>query len=184
MPAEVTTDLEEGLRKEVQDNEKETDSCGDRCVDDSCRFCTKCLGILLHLCQDQGYGSASSGRKGEEPSEDGNKLITLTVDEDSDDVFVRVKAFAVKEVLDNLTYKDTSKWTESAEDDSRIYTYNTVLSAGDTVTLELIVDAEKTGLKDFNLVVVYEYCPAIDGAPDWTGENIHIIEDADQNGGN
>ena len=120
----------------------------------------------------------------EEESEDGNKLITLTVDEDSDDVFVRVKAFAVKEVLDNLTYKDTSKWTESAEDDSRIYTYNTVLSAGDTVTLELIVDAEKTGLKEFNLVVVYEYCPAIDGAPDWTGENIHIIEDADQNGGN
>ena len=120
----------------------------------------------------------------EGPSEDGNKLITLTVDEDSDDVFVRVKAFAVKEVLDNLTYKDTSKWTESTEDDSRIYTYNTVLSAGDTVTLELIVDAEKTGLKEFNLVVVYEYCPAINGVPDWTGENIHIIEDADQNGGN
>lgn len=120
----------------------------------------------------------------EGPSEDGNKLITLKVAEDSNDVYVRVKAFAVKEVLDNLTYKDTSKWTESAEDDSRIYTYNTVLSAGDTVTLELIVDAEKTGLKEFNLVAVYEYCPAIDGAPDWTGENIHIIEDADQNGGN
>ena len=119
----------------------------------------------------------------EGPSGEGNKLITLTVDEDSDDVFVRVKAFAVEEVLDNLTYKDTSKWTESAEDDSRIYTYNTVLSAGDTVTLELIVDAEATGLKEFNLVVVYEYCPAIDGAPDWTGENIHIIKDVDQNGG-
>ena len=180
MPAEVATDLEEGLRKEVQDNEKETDSCGDRCVDDSCRFCTKCLGILLHLCLHLGEKVTFD----EGPSEDGNKLITLTVDEDSDDVFVRVKVFAVKEVLDNLTYKDTSKWTESAEDDSRIYTYNTVLSAGDTVTLELIVDAEKTGLKEFNLVVVYEYCPAIDGAPDWTGENIHIIEDADQNGGN
>ena len=131
---------------------------------------------ILHLGEDVEFS--------EDPSEQGHKLITLKVDEDSDDVYVRVKAFAVKEVLDALTYKDTDKWTESPEEDHKVYTYNKTLSANDSVSLELIVDADETGLDNFDLIVVYEYCPVIGDTPDWTGENIHIIKDVNQNGGN
>ena len=119
----------------------------------------------------------------EGPSEEGNKLITLANDEDGDDVYVRVKAFAVGDVLDNLTYKGPDGWTESREEDHVVYTFERPLAAGETVSLELIVDADATGRDDFNIVVVYEYCPAIGDTPDWNGENIHIIKDADQNGG-
>lgn len=117
----------------------------------------------------------------EGPSEDGNKLVTLTADEDSGDVYVRVKAFAVDAVLDNLTYKDTNEWTESDDESCKVFTYNGYLSAGESASIELIVDADKTGLDNFSLIVVYEYCPVIGDTPDWTGENIHLVEDP--NGG-
>ena len=131
----------------------------------------------LHLKEQVGFDEGSS--------EDGHKLITLTIADDSDDVYVRVKALAVKAVLDNMTYKEDGDWTEENDGDNcKVYTYKGVLTTDpdgvQSVTLELIVDADAVGMDEFNVVVVYEYCPVTGDTPDW---NIHIPQDGSQNGG-
>ena len=112
----------------------------------------------------------------EGPSEDGNKLITLTVDEESGDVFVRVLAFATDDILKRLSYKNVDEWSEEEDRNCNIYEYNRALSAGESVTLELIVDTKDLEAESFNVVVIYEYVPAIGETPDWNSENIEIVE--------
>lgn len=101
----------------------------------------------------------------ESPSNDGHKLITLTVTEG--DVFVRVKAYAVREVLDNMSYSEKSQWNFSEDKECNIYEYVEALTKGDVVELELIVDTDEIDLDTFNVVVVYEYVPAFFDTPNW-----------------
>jgi len=101
----------------------------------------------------------------ESPSEDGHKLITLTVTEG--DVFVRVKVFAVQEVLENMSYSEKSQWKFYEEKGCYVYEYVEALTKGNVVELELIVDTDEIDLDTFNVVVVYEYVPAFFDTPNW-----------------
>ena len=108
----------------------------------------------------------------------GNKRVTITADTDSDPIFVRVKAYASSEIMDLLEYKySDGEWTET----DGWYEYNKVLLAGESAVIDIEINKVDIELKQFNVVVVYEYIPAIsdgnggyikDWAADWeTGGN-------------
>ena len=82
------------------------------------------------------------------------KHVTITVDEDSDTVFVRVKAFAGS--IYTLTYSDEAgTWTPGA--DGYIYFASPVKGGGSTDTLLIrIGDVPEKDVESFNVAVIYE----------------------------
>lgn len=94
---------------------------------------------------------------------DWNKYVTITSEEDSIPVYVRVKAFAGSRY--KLTYQGTG-WTYN-EADGYCY-YDSVLQGGGTATgLRVGIDNVPVNPKegtDFNVVVVYETIPVQYGA--------------------
>ena len=101
----------------------------------------------------------------------GNKHIVITAADDSDAIYVRVKIFADDMIWNvmNVDY-DSSKWTKNGE----WYEYNEVLWPGDDgAVMDISVDTTVIELPQFNVIVVYEYIPALsDGnggyIKDWT----------------
>ena len=102
----------------------------------------------------------------------GNKHVVMTADADSDPIYVRVRAYASEEIMDLLTYKYTDgQWTES----DGWYEYYKVLNAGESAVMDIEIDKTDIENEQFNVVVVYEYIPAIsDGnggyVKDWDAE--------------
>ncbi|MBQ1477606.1 MAG: hypothetical protein IIZ33_05630 [Erysipelotrichaceae bacterium] len=88
---------------------------------------------------------------------DGGKHVVISVPEGSDPVYVRVKTFAVDEVLKYLEYKG-DHWNLK----DGWYEYELPLHEKEEAALDITLNEEgqKTLEKDFNLVVVYEFVPA------------------------
>jgi len=104
--------------------------------------------------------------KFKETIEDGIKHIEITVDEDSDPVFVRVMIIASDEIKERIIYgEDTADKWESKED-GYIY-YKDVLKENESA--ELTVDVDREGLEkdEFDLIIVYEYVPALFDGETW-----------------
>ncbi len=102
----------------------------------------------------------------EESFDSWTKHVSITSTEDSQDVFLRVKAFAGADYA--LSYIG-SEWTPGPDD---YYYYNKILSAGETAeTLDVIIDGVPEGTvvdENFNVVVIYETTPVTydaNGAP-------------------
>ena len=89
---------------------------------------------------------------------DGGKHVVITAADDSDPIFVRVKAIAIEEVLSQLVYSG-ERWSEEDEDGWRYY--ELPLNGGESATIDINLkeDAE-LDLDKFNLIVVYEFIPA------------------------
>jgi hypothetical protein len=103
------------------------------------------------------------------------KHVTIHSDEDSQPVYVRVRAFCGSAY--DLIYSDSSgKWSPNADG---YYYYSSILSGGqDTDALDIRIDNVPTDLtepEEFHVVVIYETTPVCydqDGAPygDWDGQ--------------
>lgn len=101
------------------------------------------------------------------------KHVVITNDEESESVFIRVKAFSGMEYL--LTYSDESgSWNPGEEG---FYYYDKIVAAGEeTSLLDIHINNIPEDVKDsegFNVVVVYEATRVLydtDGNPyaDWT----------------
>ena len=105
----------------------------------------------------------------EEENDSGDKRIKITVDKDSDPVFVRVGVYASEDILNRIEADNTWQY------DGTWYTYNSVLKAGETAELNLEVDKVNLDTDEFNIVVVHEYIPAIlneagEYVPDWNAK--------------
>ena len=97
-----------------------------------------------------------------------DKIVTITAGEDSDPIFVRVRAFASSEIQERLEYVTKGEWTES----DGWYVYNDVLYANDKAVMRILIDKINLDEETFNVSVVYEYIPAIvnengEFVPDW-----------------
>lgn len=112
----------------------------------------------------------------ENHGDDDEKVITLTCTKG--DVFVRVKAYAVDEVLDLMDFENQEEWISSIGNGCLIFEHIGALAEGDTVTLNLYVNGEKLEREIFNVIVIYEYVPAIGDTPDWSGE-VTIVEEGE-----
>ena len=98
---------------------------------------------------------------------DWTKSVTITSEEGSVPVYVRVKAFAGSNY--QLTYEG-SQWTEK----DGYYYYNSALPGGEaTDVLKVSIGNIPVNLKDgmnFNVVVVYETIPAQYGVNPWDAD--------------
>ncbi len=101
------------------------------------------------------------------------KHVTVTSTEDSEPVYVRVKAFCGSEY--SLVYSDSEgNWTPGSDG---YYYYTPIVNAGETTTnLDVRIENVPADVKDaesFNVVVIYETTPVQyreDGTPyaDWS----------------
>ena len=99
----------------------------------------------------------------------GDKHVTISVDEDSDPVFVRVGIFASGEITNRMTVEGTWEFADGW------YTYGQVLKGGETAEMNILINKTDLETEEFNVVVVYEYIPAIvndagEFVPDWDAE--------------
>ena len=101
----------------------------------------------------------------------GNKHIVITASDDSDPIFIRVKIFADDAILNVMSVDyDSSKWTYDGE----WYECSEVMMAGETAVMDISVDTAVIELAQFNVVVIYEYIPAIsDGNGGWVKDWTH-----------
>lgn len=89
----------------------------------------------------------------------GNKRISVTANADSDPIFVRVRAYASEEIMDRLDYVyDRNEWTMTNDG---WYEYSSVLRANETASLDIEIDKINITMSQFNVIVVYEYIPAL-----------------------
>ena len=101
----------------------------------------------------------------------GNKRVVIKADSDSDPIYVRIRAYASSEIADLISYiYETGEWKMTADG---WYEYQQVLMAGDEAWMDIEIDKINIELTQFNVIVVYEYIPAIsDGnggyVKDWT----------------
>lgn len=92
---------------------------------------------------------------------DGGKHVSIVAMEGSDPVYVRVRAFAVEDIMKLLDHKGNG-WTKEGD----WYVYDKVLHAGEEASIDILFKAEgltaeqKEALEGFNVVVVYEFIPA------------------------
>jgi len=106
----------------------------------------------------------------------GNKRVTIKADSDSDPIFVRVRAYASEEIADLIEYSYASgEWKMTSDG---WYEYSKVLMANEEASMDILVDKTNIEASQFNVVVVYEYIPAIsdgnggyvkDWNANWTG---------------
>ena len=99
----------------------------------------------------------------------GDKHITISAEEESDPVFVRIGIFASKEIMSRIKVDDTWELKDGW------YTYGQVLEGGKTAEMDIVIDKNDLEIEEFNVVVVYEYIPAImneegEFVPDWNAE--------------
>ena len=103
----------------------------------------------------------------------GNKRVTIRADRDSDPVFVRVRAYASAEIEGLMDYVyESGEWNETADG---WFEYRKVLMPGEEATMDIEIDKLNLEMTQFNVIVVYEYIPAIsDGnggyVKDWDAE--------------
>ena len=109
--------------------------------------------------------------KFKEEEVEGGKHVIITALDDSDPVYVRVKAFAFEEILEQLEYTG-EHWTK----DGDWYYYDLPLHAGESAVIDITLkeDAEIEA-EEFNIIVVYEFIPATLGADgqlyaDWNAD--------------
>ena len=106
----------------------------------------------------------------------GNKHVIITCDKDSDPIFVRIRAYASEAIFDLLEYDfEEGKWVDTGDG---WYEYTDVLMAGESAVMDIKIDTTVIENSQFNVVVVYEYIPAIadgnggyikDWDANWTG---------------
>ena len=102
----------------------------------------------------------------------GNKHVVITANADSDPIYVRLRAYSSSEIMSLLKYKYTEgQWTEV----DGWYEYYQVLKAGESAVMDIEINKTNIENAQFNVVVVYEYIPAIsDGnggyVKDWDAE--------------
>lgn len=132
------------------------------------------LAVLLVLCVHMGsayayftmYTQAEGGYpihlggKGEinEKVAEWTKFVTITADEDSQPIFVRVKAYCRSDMA--LIYDDADGWT--LKDDEFAYYANPIEAGQSTSELKIHIDkipAEAVEGDSFNVIVVYETTP-------------------------
>lgn len=99
---------------------------------------------------------------------DGEKRVSISITEDSQPVYVRVKAFASGDYQKMLVYEPAERgaWTTAPDGDGYVY-YTSALRAEDQETSQLLVRIPEVlieGNEDFNIVVVYESVPVQLGA--------------------
>ena len=132
-----------------------------------------------------GYFTANTGAVGSKTIEMGDtttvtenfsewtKHVAVTSEEDSQPVYIRIKAFCGSEY--SLVYSDgDGSWTPGSEG---YYYYNPIVYAGETTSpLDIRIENVPADVKDadsFNVVVIYESTPVqyrVDGTPyaDWS----------------
>ena len=103
----------------------------------------------------------------------GNKRVVIKADSDSDPIYVRIRAYASSEIEDLIMYVfEQGEWKLTSDG---WYEYNSVLMANDEATMDIEIDKINIEMTQFNVVVVYEYIPAIDDGnggytKDWTAD--------------
>ena len=101
----------------------------------------------------------------------GQKRVSISITEDSQPVYVRVKAFAASAYQDQLVYASEvdGAWTTEPDGEGYVY-YTSELRAEDKQTSDITIkipDQQIMGDEDFNIAVIYESTPVIykDGTP-------------------
>ncbi|MBR2578005.1 MAG: hypothetical protein IKE38_03640, partial [Erysipelotrichaceae bacterium] len=116
----------------------------------------------------------SESSKFKETEIEGGKHVVITCLDGSDPIYVRVKAFAFEEILEQLEYKGDN-WTKDGDwyyYDLPLRTDKTEAEKQAVIDIVLKEDAQ-IDLETFNIIVVYEFIPAsVDTNgnlyPDWT----------------
>lgn len=119
----------------------------------------------------------SDGDKMKEENVSGSKHVVITADEDSDPIFVRVKAFAPTDIEDKLVYEGKG-WTKGADG---WWYYDEPLSKGGSAAIDISLPDIEIDKATFNVVVLHEYVPAIpDGrgglTADWTNPSLDVTK--------
>lgn len=113
----------------------------------------------------------------EEKVEDLSKVVTLTADEKSGPVYVRMRAYTGPDYMKKLVYAAGEGWDREPDSEGWFY-YAPILNPGEPASsfgVELVDLPEGTLLlpgDKVNIVIVYEYTPVLyqeDGTPyaDW-----------------
>ena len=103
----------------------------------------------------------------------GNKRVVIKADSDSDPIYVRIRAYASEEIADLIEYDyESGEWRMTSDG---WYEYYKVLMPDEEASMDILVDKLNLEVQQFNVVVVYEYIPAIsDGnggyVKDWNAE--------------
>lgn len=108
----------------------------------------------------------------------GNKRVVIRANKDSDPIYVRIRAYASSEIEDLMRYVfEDGEWKMTSDG---WYEYQKVLMAGDEAGMDIEIEKVNIELAQFNVIVVYEYIPAIsdgkggyvkDWTANWTGGN-------------
>lgn len=138
------------------------------------------LALLFTITPVLAYFSTYVRVPGEKPVQLGEKVrikedgeefkhVVLTADEDSDPVFVRIAVYAPKEIEKVLTIEGEN-WKKNGE----YYEYELPLHGGESAEITIkIPDGTEINRDTFDVVVLYEYVPALMDADgklyaDWT----------------
>ena len=89
----------------------------------------------------------------------GNKRVVIKADSDSDPIYVRIRAYASSEIFDLIDFVfEEGEWRMTTDG---WYEYYKVLMAGEEASMDIEIEKASIELSQFNVIVVYEYIPAI-----------------------
>lgn len=113
-----------------------------------------------------------------EENVDGGKHVVITAAENSNPIYVRVRVYAIDEVLEQLVYSNTAGWNYNGGENWWYYEQPLYANQSAILDVNLKEDAQIT-VEKFNIIVIYEFIPATMGSngqlygdwnADWTIE--------------